>query len=78
VVVADSGAGIPTGLRNRIFEPYYSTKEGGTGLGLAIVKRIIEDHSGFIRALPNEPVGTKILIELPVAISDAWVPKSNS
>jgi two-component system nitrogen regulation sensor histidine kinase NtrY len=78
LVIADSGSGIPSGLRNRIFEPYYSTKDGGTGLGLAIVKRIIEDHSGFIRALPNEPVGTKMLIELPVAISDAWVPKSNS
>ncbi|PIS10192.1 MAG: PAS domain-containing sensor histidine kinase [Bdellovibrio sp. CG10_big_fil_rev_8_21_14_0_10_47_8] len=66
LTVTDSGVGIPQGLRSRVFEPYFSTKEGGTGLGLAIVKRIIEDHSGFIRALAHEPHGTKMLIELPV------------
>jgi hypothetical protein len=40
-------------------------------LGLAIVRRIVEDHNGFIRALPNEPQGTRILVELPVAEADA-------
>lgn len=82
LTVADSGMGIPQGLRSRVFEPYYSTKEGGTGLGLSIVKRIIEDHSGFIRALPNETdvdgkihsQGTKMLIELPVNEVGAWRP----
>lgn len=69
LVIADNGEGIPSADRNRIFEPYYSTKEGGTGLGLAIVKRIIEDHNGFIRALGNEPRGTKMIIELPVTNS---------
>jgi two-component system nitrogen regulation sensor histidine kinase NtrY len=70
--VADNGEGIPAADRNRIFEPYYSTKESGTGLGLAIVKRIIEDHNGFIRALPNESHGTKMLIELPVNEVEGW------
>lgn len=74
LTVADTGSGIAQPLRSRVFEPYYSTKEGGTGLGLAIVKRIVEDHSGFIRALPNEPQGTKMMIELPVNEVGAWRP----
>ena len=77
LTVADNGIGIPQALRARVFEPYFSTKESGTGLGLAIVKRIVEDHSGFIRALANEPQGTKMLIELPVNEVGAWRP-SNS
>ncbi len=72
--VSDLGSGIPQEQRNRVFEPYYTTKTSGTGLGLAIVKRIIEDHGGFIRALGNEPAGTKMLIELPVNEVDAWNP----
>ncbi|MCE3009015.1 MAG: ATP-binding protein [Proteobacteria bacterium] len=72
LTVSDTGGGIPPQQRSRVFEPYYSTKEGGTGLGLAIVKRIIEDHSGFIRALANEPHGTKMLIELPVNEVGGW------
>ncbi len=74
LTVADTGMGIPAAQRSRVFDPYFSTKVGGTGLGLAIVKRIIEDHSGFIRALANEPQGTKILIELPVNEVGAWRP----
>jgi two-component system nitrogen regulation sensor histidine kinase NtrY len=70
--VSDNGEGIPAADRNRIFEPYYSTKESGTGLGLAIVKRIIEDHNGFIRALANEPRGTKMIVELPVTEVEGW------
>lgn len=74
LIVCDNGEGISAAERSRIFEPYYSTKEGGTGLGLAIVKRIIEDHSGFIRATANEPKGVKMVIELPVNEVGAWKP----
>ena len=74
VSVLDNGAGIPEVDRDRVFEPYFSTKEDGTGLGLAIVKRIVEDHNGFIRALANEPRGTKLIIELPVTESEAVQP----
>lgn len=74
LIVCDNGEGISVTERSRIFEPYYSTKEGGTGLGLAIVKRIIEDHSGFIRATANEPKGVKMVIELPVNEVGAWKP----
>jgi two-component system nitrogen regulation sensor histidine kinase NtrY len=76
--VVDSGSGIPREQRSRVFEPYYSTKEHGTGLGLAIVKRIVEDHSGFIRALPNEPHGTKMIVELPVVEAGTWKPAERS
>lgn len=72
--VADNGQGIPASDRQRVFEPYFSTKETGTGLGLAIVKRIIEDHNGLIRAQANEPVGTKMIIEIPVQNVDHWKP----
>ena len=68
ISIADNGIGIPQRDRTRVFEPYYSTKEKGTGLGLPIVKSIIEDHSGVIRALANEPNGTKMYIELPMSI----------
>lgn len=66
ISITDSGTGIPARDRTRVFEPYYSTKEKGTGLGLPIVKSIIEDHNGVIRALPQEPTGTKMYIELPL------------
>jgi two-component system nitrogen regulation sensor histidine kinase NtrY len=65
--VADNGCGLAPELRVKIFEPYFSTKQNGTGLGLTIVSQIIEDHRGYIRALPNEPHGSRFTIELPVA-----------
>lgn len=71
LTVTDTGCGIPSQQRMRVFEPYFSTKEGGTGLGLPIVKRIIEDHNGFIRALAREPHGTQMVIELPIPQAEA-------
>ncbi len=64
--VADDGRGLPPEVRTRIFEPYFSTKQDGTGLGLSIVSAIVEDHHGYIRVRPNEPKGTRFIIELPV------------
>jgi len=64
--IADTGEGIPTKVKERLFEPYFSTKKGGTGLGLVIVNRIITDHNGFIRIRDNQPYGTVFSIELPV------------
>ena len=63
--VAGNGCGLAPEIRTKIFEPYFSTKENGTGLGLTIVSQIVEDHRGYIRAWPNEPRGTRIIIELP-------------
>ncbi|WP_408015275.1 sensor histidine kinase NtrY-like [Sandaracinobacteroides hominis] len=56
VEIADTGCGIPGELRDRLFEPYVTTRQRGTGLGLAIVKRIIEDHHGHL-ALANRAGG---------------------
>ncbi|MGC9323147.1 MAG: ATP-binding protein [Desulfomonilia bacterium] len=64
--IMDTGPGIPPKVKERLFEPYFSTKKGGTGLGLVIVNRIITDHNGFIRVRDNEPTGTIFTIELPV------------
>jgi hypothetical protein len=65
--VADSGPGVTAAVKERLFMPYFSTKQRGTGLGLAIVARIIEDHHGTIRVEENKPVGARFVIELPVA-----------
>ncbi len=64
--IADTGPGISAKVRDRLFEPYFSTKRGGTGLGLVIVNRIVSDHNGFIRVRDYAPGGTVFSIELPV------------
>ena len=64
--VADNGPGIEPRLRTRIFEPYFSTKQGGTGLGLAIVSAIVTDHHGFVRVRDNPPRGSRFVLEFPV------------
>jgi len=48
VTIADHGPGIPEDLRQRIFEPYFTTKDDGTGLGLALVRQTIDAHRGTI------------------------------
>ena len=68
IEVIDSGRGISSENKARLFEPYFSTKKQGTGLGLAIVSTIITDHNGFIRVKDNTPKGTKFIIELPARI----------
>jgi two-component system, NtrC family, nitrogen regulation sensor histidine kinase NtrY len=69
ITVADTGHGITQEIKERLFLPYFSTKQRGTGLGLAIVARIIEEHHGSIRVEENKPVGTKFIVELPLASS---------
>jgi two-component system nitrogen regulation sensor histidine kinase NtrY len=65
LVVADNGPGIPAGERDKLFLPYYSTKQRGSGLGLAIVRRIVAEHGGSIDVADNAPQGTRFTIELP-------------
>ena len=67
--VEDNGQGIPLDLRERIFEPFYTTKIKGSGLGLAIVQRIVKNHHGQIKV--NSPSsldheGTQISVFLPI------------
>ena len=62
----DEGQGIPKDLFDKIWDPFFTTKEKGTGLGLGIVKNIIESHGGRIQ-IDNRPVcGARITVELPV------------
>ena len=65
--VADNGVGIAPADFPKLFQPYFSTKGRGTGLGLAIVGRIVGEHRGRIKAVPNKPSGAKFIIEIPVA-----------
>ena len=68
LIVSDTGQGVSRDVKERLFLPYFSTKQRGTGLGLAIVSRIVEDHHGSIRVEENKPVGSRFVIELPVAV----------
>ena len=64
LTVADTGAGLTDEMRERLFLPYFSTKQRGTGLGLAIAAKIIQEHGGTIRAEKNEPAGAMFILEL--------------
>lgn len=66
VAVADDGAGVPASYKQKVFEPYFSTKKSGTGLGLAIVSSIISDHKGQVNINDNYPTGTIVSFQLPV------------
>jgi two-component system, NtrC family, nitrogen regulation sensor histidine kinase NtrY len=67
LVLADTGHGLTNEMRERLFLPYFSTKQRGTGLGLAIAAKIIQEHHGAIRAENNSPTGARFIIELPFA-----------
>ena len=61
----DNGPGIPSGMKDRIFEPFYSTKTEGVGVGLSICKRIIEAHDGRIEVVRDNGNGAHLKIHLP-------------
>jgi nitrogen fixation/metabolism regulation signal transduction histidine kinase len=67
ITIADTGHGVTQDLKEKLFLPYFSTKNRGTGLGLAIVRRIMEDHRGSIRVEESQPLGARFVLELPVA-----------
>jgi nitrogen fixation/metabolism regulation signal transduction histidine kinase len=67
VAVRDSGPGMSRETAERIFDLYFSTKEGGTGLGLPIAKKIVEEHGGTIRVASEPGRGTTVTIELPAS-----------
>jgi signal transduction histidine kinase len=70
VTVADTGSGIDPAHIDKIFEPYYSTKETGTGLGLAIARKAVEEHDGTITVESTPGRGTTFTVELPLRRGD--------
>lgn len=71
---SDNGPGVPASIRDKIFQPFFSTKEEGTGLGLSIASRIIQEHGGFIELTSREGEGATFIITLPYREEDAWEP----
>jgi nitrogen fixation/metabolism regulation signal transduction histidine kinase len=69
IVIDDNGPGVPAGARERIFDPYVTTKENGTGLGLAIVRKIVIDHGGdvILAAEPSPLGGARFTVAIPAA-----------
>ena len=66
IKISDTGEGIPPDILNKIFEPFYTTREDGTGLGLAVVNRIISDHGGTIDVESRVGDGTTFTLKLPL------------
>ena len=67
VLVSDTGPGLSAEVRERLFLPYFSTKQRGTGLGLAIVAKIAQDHHGAVRAEQRGSSGACFILEVPLA-----------
>ena len=66
----DTGNGIPEDMLEKIWDPFFTTKEKGTGLGLGIVKNIIESHAGSIQISNKSDHGKRVTVELPVRQKD--------
>jgi signal transduction histidine kinase len=69
VEITDAGAGVPLAERERIFEPFYTTKEarGGTGLGLAVSSSIIKEHDGWIEVDDGKTGGAVFRVCIPTS-----------
>ena len=66
IKVSDSGPGIPSNLINKIFDPFYSTKDGSSGIGLSLSHRIIRDHGGSLNVAQSKWGGAEFIIEIPI------------
>ncbi|MDD3928016.1 MAG: HAMP domain-containing sensor histidine kinase, partial [bacterium] len=66
IAIADSGEGIPADLRDKIFNPFFTTKDNGTGLGLSLAHKIVGEHQGSIGIDSRIGEGSKFTIRLPL------------
>lgn len=62
ISVEDNGLGLPQEQKDRLMEPYVTTRAKGTGLGLAIVRRIMEEHGGTVRIADRTPIGARAIL----------------
>ncbi len=63
--VRDNGPGMPPEVRERIFDPFYTSKQGGTGLGLALTRKVVEAHGGQLEVSSSPKEGTEFVVTLP-------------
>ena len=73
ITVSDTGPGITAENKDKLFQPYFSTKANGMGLGLPIVQEIVAEHGGTIRVEDNQPQGSRFVVEIPVTRAEAPV-----
>lgn len=73
LIVADSGDGVPPDLRQKIYDPFFTTKDHGTGLGLATVHSIVEAHGGTLDLENSTEGGAKFIIHLPSVENEVCV-----
>jgi len=77
IEVSDTGVGLTREECERLFTPYYTSKQHGTGLGLAIVQSVVSDHGGTISVQSEPGKGTTFLIELPINLDKLRAPKES-
>jgi signal transduction histidine kinase len=66
--IEDNGDGVPPSVMEKIWDPFFTTKEKGTGLGLGIVKNIIEAHDGMIRIDNRHTKGARVAVKFPLTV----------
>ncbi|MBW1798969.1 MAG: HAMP domain-containing histidine kinase [Deltaproteobacteria bacterium] len=62
--ISDSGPGVPSNIRDKIFDPFFSTKNDGTGIGLSIAQRIVIDHGGSLTVSQSKWGGAEFTIKI--------------
>lgn len=72
VSIKDTGNGIPDEIKDKLFEPFFTTRQEGLGLGLCITKRIVDNHKGTIKIDSDIVKGTTVVIKLPLTISNIY------
>ena len=76
--VSDNGPGIPPGLHNQIFEPFFTSRSDGTGLGLAVVKSVARAHGGDVHVENTPPQGASFVLRLPLSTALSQLPASDT
>ena len=69
LLVADTGCGVSPEDKEKLFLPYFSTKDRGTGLGLAIVSHILSEHGARVRVEDNRPAGARFYVDIPATVA---------